>query len=151
MCCVSKSTVTRTIKELTDAGYIKVITQNKHNVYFINYTKIEQTNKRVGKSQNISCVPNESYIEETMPSEEEQVENSTSCTREEAEQAIAIAKENAAKDKVKYAIAVIRNTKSQGMSVINKRNTFNDFPQRQYTKEHFQDIERLFLEKNYFE
>ena len=151
MCCVSKSTVTRTIDELSAAGYIKVVKQNKHNVYFINYIKIEQTNRRVNKSENISCESHSVCTEETILSEEEMVENSTSCTREEAKQAIAIATENAAKDRVKYAIAVIRNTKSKGISIINKRNTFNDFPQRQYTKEYFENIERLLLEKNYFE
>lgn len=81
------------------------------------------------------------------------MENSTHCTKEEAKQAIAIATDNAAKDKVKYAIAVIRNNRTSKNSISTqiKRNSFHNFPEREYSKEYFENLERLLLEKNYFE
>ena len=49
MCCVSKSTVVKTIEELEQAGYITVNIDNTYNIYTINYDVIESTNNRPEK------------------------------------------------------------------------------------------------------
>ena len=49
MCCVSKQTVVRTLKELVTLGYIRV-EKDKHNIYYINYDVIENTNAREKKT-----------------------------------------------------------------------------------------------------
>ena len=49
MCCVSKSTVVKTIEELEQIGYITVNIDNTYNVYTINYDVIESTNNRKEK------------------------------------------------------------------------------------------------------
>ncbi len=51
MCCVSKQTVVRTLKELATLGYIS-IEKDKHNIYFIHYDVIENTNAR---EKSVSC------------------------------------------------------------------------------------------------
>lgn len=56
MCCVSKSTVVRTIEELEEAGFITVNIDSKYNVYVINYDAIETTNNRPEKTKKTKRV-----------------------------------------------------------------------------------------------
>ena len=51
MCCVSKQTVVRTLRELATLGYISIKKEN-HNIYFIHYEAIENSNAR---QKSVSC------------------------------------------------------------------------------------------------
>lgn len=65
------------------------------------------------------------------------------CSLEESKQAIIVANMNdQVKNKVKYAIGII-------VLQTNKKNSFSNFPQINYSKEDFLRMERLLLQKGY--
>lgn len=114
MCCVSKSTVVKTIEELEQAGYISVNIDNTYNVYTINYDVIESTNNRPEKVKKIRTkkVLNKTEVKE-VETDIQKIIEVTGATEEEATEELKVAKskENI-KNVVQYTIGTIRNKKN---------------------------------------
>lgn len=115
MCCVSKSTVVKTIEELEQAGYITVNIDNTYNVYTINYDLIENTNNRPEKIKRARTkkISTTKTVEEVKPVESEEIKKiveATGVSEEEATKELKVAK---TKDNVinivQYTIGTIRN------------------------------------------
>lgn len=130
MCCVSKSTVVKTIEELEQIGYIKVNIDNTYNVYTINYDVIESTNNRPEnvKKTRTKKVSSKPEVKEVKPVDsngnapvdgqihftevktiEERLIEETGVTEERVKQAIEYAEFKNAKDVFAYARDTIKN------------------------------------------
>ena len=137
MCCVSKSTVVKTIEELEEAGYITVNTDSKYNVYVINYDVIESVNNRPervkkARTKKIKSVPSDNTIEEK--TDAETIMDSCYCTRERAEEALKYAIACKKDNPVGFAISAINENwelKCKESAGINPR-SFNNFEGRIY-------------------
>lgn len=158
MCCVSKQTVVRTLKELVTLGYIRV-EKDKHNIYYINYAVIENTNAREKKTtceEALNSKDNKivaEYLEENQITMEEVIEDNIEVVANEAgiesknveellrvnsniaevTKAINYAKEHKANNVVAYAKHTLKNGwgSNNTKDVVNNSN-FANFTQRQY-------------------
>lgn len=128
MCCVSKSTVVKTIEELEQAGYISVNIDNTYNVYTINYDVIENTNNRpekVKRTRTKKVLNTKKVKTEELPvdsngnvpiedqihfSEVKKIIEVTGVTEEEATKELNISKsKDNINNVVQYTIGTIRN------------------------------------------
>lgn len=128
MCCVSKSTVVKTIEELEQAGYISINIDNTYNVYIINYDVIENTNNRpekVRRTRTKKVLGTKKVKTEELPvdgngnvpienqmhfTEVKKIIEVTGVTEEEATKELNISKSKAnINNVVQYTIGTIRN------------------------------------------
>lgn len=160
MCCVSKQTVVRTIKELVTLGYIR-IEKDKNNIYYINYDVIENTNAREKKttceealnSKDNNVVKeyleeNQVTLEEVIDSNIEVVANETGLKTknikelleinnniEKVIEAINYAKEHKPKNLMAYTKHILKNGFSNNVNNVNNvipNSNFANFTQRKY-------------------
>lgn len=160
MCCVSKQTVVRTLKELVTLGYIR-IEKDKHNIYYINYNVIENTNSREktttcdealnSKDNNVVkeyLEKNQITMDEVIESNVEVVANETGLKTKNVEElleinnniakvieAINYAKEHKPKNLMAYTKHILKNGFSDKVNNINNvmpNSNFANFTQRKY-------------------
>lgn len=142
MCNVSKSTVTKSLDELQSEGYITIVKGVRGNEYIINYSKIEAkidepTKKEEPKKEESTESQNLSISELLM--------NETNESLEKVNNAIEYAKSKNADDVLCYARFMLKNGHLTNTPKRNTTNRFNSFPQREYSKDDFADMERRLL------
>lgn len=157
MCCVSKSTVVKTIEELEESGFITVNIDSKYNVYVINYDSIETTNNRpekTKKTKRVKSTPTQETskrnplivsdckesgiqieIEDTQEkTDAEAVIRATDCAIEKAKEVLEYAVTCNKKNPIGFAIKAIEGNwklENKETNGVNPR-SFNNFEPRQY-------------------
>lgn len=153
MCCVSKSTVVRTIDELQELGYITVDISKEHNTYYINYEKIEETNNRPEKVKKVRTKKSTKKEIESMrgtPIEDiefggqieindieveidvKTVIEATGETVKRVKEVLKYAKDNNKENVIGFAISAIKNNWSLVEVKTNKPLKHANFTQRDY-------------------